>query len=114
MNYSDQMIERVSVMLKAMADGTRLKILQCLRDGEKSVNAIRQIVGGSQANVSKHLSVLKRAGLVGNRRDGMNSLYSIADERVFNICDSVCSSIGDQLEREQQLVQGLLDEAPED
>jgi DNA-binding transcriptional ArsR family regulator len=72
--------------------------------GERCVSDILEIVGGSQANVSKHLSVLKRAGLVDNRRDGLNVFYRITDDRVFTICRNVCDSLELRIDREHQAI----------
>jgi DNA-binding transcriptional ArsR family regulator len=101
---SDELLTRIAEVLKAMADPTRLKILHCLHLGERCVSDILQVVGGSQANVSKHLSVLKRAGLVDNRRDGLNVFYRITDEGVFTICRNVCDSLEFRIDREHQAI----------
>jgi len=87
-----------------MADPTRLKILHSLHAGERCVSDILQVVGGSQANVSKHLSVLKRAGLVDCRRDGLNVFYRIVDDGVFTICRNVCDSLEQRVDREHQAI----------
>lgn len=97
-----------------MADPTRLKILHCLHNGELCVSDVLEFVGGSQANVSKHLSVLKRAGLVDSRRDGLNVYYRITDEGVFTICRNVCDSLELRIDREHQaIIEGrqLMEEA---
>jgi DNA-binding transcriptional ArsR family regulator len=101
---SDELLARIAEVLKAMADPTRLKILHCLHSGERCVSDILEVVGGSQANVSKHLSVLKRAGLVDNRRDGLNVFYRITDEGVFTICRNVCDSLEFRIDREHQTI----------
>jgi len=101
---SDELLQRIAEVLKAMADPTRLKILHSLQQGERCVSDILEIVGGSQANVSKHLSVLKRAGLVESRRDGLNVFYQISDEGVFTICRNVCDSLEDRIDREHQAI----------
>ncbi len=90
---SDALFARIADVLKAMGDTTRLKVLHVLASGEHCVSEVLAVVGGSQANISKHLAVLKRAGLVSCRREGLNRYYRIADERVFSICRSVCDSI---------------------
>ncbi|MEW6637547.1 MAG: transcriptional regulator, partial [Actinomycetota bacterium] len=51
-------------------------------------------------NVSKHLRLLLEAGIVGRRKQGLNSYYSIADETVFELCDLMCGSIRGRLEAE--------------
>jgi DNA-binding transcriptional ArsR family regulator len=100
----DDLLTRIAEVLKAMADPTRLKILHSLHAGERCVSDILQVVGGSQANVSKHLSVLKRAGLVDCRRDGLNVFYRIIDEGVFTICRNVCDSLEQRVDREHQAI----------
>jgi DNA-binding transcriptional ArsR family regulator len=101
---SDELLYRIAEVLKAMADPTRLKILHSLHHGERCVSDILVAVGGSQANVSKHLSVLKRAGLVDCRRDGLNVYYRIIDEGVFTICRNVCDSLELRVDREHQAI----------
>ena len=91
---SEQLLGRIADRLKAMADPMRLRILHVLQDGERCVNDILGQVGGSQANVSKHLSVLRRAGLVECRREGVNVYYRIEDPTVFAICETVLRFFG--------------------
>jgi DNA-binding transcriptional ArsR family regulator len=98
---SDQLLERIADRLKAMADPMRLRILHVLQNGEHCVNDILAEVGGSQANVSKHLSVLRRTGLVECRRDGVNAFYRIEDPSVFIICQTVCDSLERQINEEK-------------
>jgi DNA-binding transcriptional ArsR family regulator len=90
---SDVLLEHIAERLKAMADPMRLRILHVLQNGELCVNDILHVVGGSQANVSKHLSVLKRAGLVDSRRDGISVYYRIDDEDIFAICRICCDGL---------------------
>jgi DNA-binding transcriptional ArsR family regulator len=94
---SEQLLEKIADRLKAMADPMRLRILHVLQAGERCVTDILGEVGGSQANVSKHLSVLRRAGLVEYRREGINVYYHIEDPAVFAICRSVCDSLERQV-----------------
>jgi DNA-binding transcriptional ArsR family regulator len=101
---TDELLSRIAEVLKAMADPTRLKILHSLQRGERCVSEILEVVGGSQANVSKHLSVLKRAGLVASRRDGLNVFYRIVDPSVFTICRNVCDSLELRVDREHQTI----------
>jgi DNA-binding transcriptional ArsR family regulator len=98
---SNQLLERIADRLKAMADPMRLRILHVLQGGERCVTDILEQVGGSQANVSKHLSVLRRAGLVECRREGVNVYYRIEDPAVFAICSTVCDSLERQVNAEK-------------
>ncbi len=104
---SEQLLEKIADRLKAMADPMRLHILHSLQSGERCVGDILTEVGGSQANVSKHLSVLRRVGLVDCRREGVNVFYRIDDPTVFTICATVCDSLERQVEVEKrQIAQG--------
>jgi len=105
---TEDAILQVSEVLKAMADPMRLRILHSLHGGELSVTSIIEAVGGSQANVSRHLAVLRRAGLVDCRREGLNAYYGITDPKVFTICESICSSIGERLDRERGQVEAAV------
>ena len=74
-------------IFKALADPTRLKILECIKDEEKCICEVIPYTGKSQPNVSLHLKVLKQAGLVNERKDGTRILLSIADKNVFKLID---------------------------
>lgn len=90
----------VAEWLKALSDPTRLRLLHALKNGgERSVTDLLAGCSCSQANVSRHLAVLREQGLVSCRRDGMRILYRIADPAVFAVCETVCSSIGRPLPR---------------
>jgi DNA-binding transcriptional ArsR family regulator len=90
---SDQLLERIAGRFRALANPVRLKILHTLEEGELSVSEVLDRIGGSQANVSKHLALLRSVGLVSSRRDGVNVYYRISDEAVFSICRAVCDSL---------------------
>jgi DNA-binding transcriptional ArsR family regulator len=74
-------------IFKALADPTRLKIIECIKDGEKCICEVIPYTDKSQPNVSIHLKVLKQAGLVSERKDGTKIMLSIADKNVFKIVD---------------------------
>lgn len=102
---STQLLERIADRLKAMADPMRLRILHCLQSGERNVNDILQLVGSSQANVSKHLAVLKKAGLVNCRRSGTSVFYFIEDEDIFSICRICCDGLQRQLDADRVTIE---------
>lgn len=90
---SQETVSHIATMLKAMGDPVRLRILYLLRQREYSVTELVEVLGCSQANVSKHLAVLKAAALVVARTDKQNRLYQVTDPVVNSVCDSVCGSI---------------------
>ncbi len=88
---SPQRLDEIVDRLKAMADPSRLRILYALRDDEElCVSDVAGRLDCSQANVSKHLAVLKRAGLVRRRRAGMNVFYALDCDAVFDVCSLMC------------------------
>jgi DNA-binding transcriptional ArsR family regulator len=101
---ADDLVELIAQRFRVLSDPTRIKLLDRLRDGETSVHALTNAVGSSQQNVSKHLGVLHQAGVVGRRREGNYVLYSIVDERVHDLCQSVCGSLREQLESLRRVV----------
>ncbi len=73
----------------ALADPIRLEILAYLRDGEKCVCEIVPHLGLVQPLVSRHLKILKDAGVVSCRKDGTKRMYAIVDQRIFNAIDAL-------------------------
>ena len=74
-------------IFKALADPTRLKILECIKEEEKCICEVIPYTGKSQPNVSLHLKVLKQAGLVNERKDGTRIMLSIANKNIFKLID---------------------------
>lgn len=87
----------VAARFKLLGEPARLALLNALMTSEQNVNELVESTGLSQANVSKHLSQLAEAGYVSRRKDGLYTIYSIADESVFKLCDLMCSSIAAKL-----------------
>jgi len=76
-------------VFKALADPTRLKILECIKDGEKCICEVIPYTGKSQPNVSQHLKVLKITGLVDERREGTRILLKASNKKIFDVINSV-------------------------
>jgi DNA-binding transcriptional ArsR family regulator len=76
-------------IFKALSDPARLTIIDFLRDGEKCVCEIIPHIKLIQPVVSRHLKILKDAGLIKGRKDGNRRLYSIADQQIFRVIDGL-------------------------
>jgi ArsR family transcriptional regulator len=76
-----------SSLFQALANASRLEILEVLRDGEKPVGAIIARMERDQANISQHLAALRLKGLVVNRREGNQVFYSVRDPLLFEVLD---------------------------
>ena len=81
-------------LLKVLSHPTRLAVLEILRDGEQCVCHMEAILGLRQASLSQQLMVLRDAGLVGVRRDGLNVYYRVARPRLFEVLDAVNAAAG--------------------
>jgi ArsR family transcriptional regulator len=99
MPMNEKTLEMVAERFRVLGDPLRLRLLNALSGGEKSVTELVEETGASQANVSKHLAVLLQAGLIDRRKEGLFVYYSSADPNVFQICDVVCGSLKERLAR---------------
>lgn len=93
----DRALTYVAEYFQALAEPMRLKLLHALQDGEKNVGELTAISGCTQANVSKHLSLLAKLGMVRREARGTNVFYGIADPSIYNLCDLVCGHVGKHL-----------------
>jgi len=84
---------------KAIAHPHRMKVLDLLRAGERCVCELAPEVGITESNLSQHLSILRKAGLVDTRREGHAVLYRMRDRRLFNVIDEMRAILADQLAR---------------
>jgi DNA-binding transcriptional ArsR family regulator len=84
----------------ALADSARLEILEFLRDGEKCVCEIIPHLSLVQPVVSRHLKILKDAGIVKDRKDGTKRLYSTTDSRVYRVIDNLTPELVNALSKE--------------
>ena len=82
-----------------LSDPIRLEILGFLRDGEKCVCEIIPYLGLIQPVVSRHLKILKDAGIVKYRKKGTRRLYSVTDSRIYSIIDRVTPELIEMLTR---------------
>jgi len=94
---SELLVERIAQRFRILGEPMRIRLLDRLRDGETSVQELTDELGTTQQNVSKHLGVLHGAGVVSRRRDGTRTLYSIADDSVFDLCETVCGGLRRQV-----------------
>ena len=94
---SDEALRLVAARFRALSDPSRLRILNRLMQGESSVQELVEATGFEQPNVSRHLSVLRREGVVARRADGNRALYSILDPTIVELCEIVCGGLTGRL-----------------
>jgi DNA-binding transcriptional ArsR family regulator len=93
----DELVELIARRFRLIAEPTRIRLLDQLRDGEQTVNSLAARLDAGQQNVSKHLTALADAGVVARRKDGNYVYYRIADASVLALCEQVCGSLEHQL-----------------
>lgn len=76
-------------LFRILSHPTRLKILDMLRGGEECVCHMQSVLGKRQAYVSQQLIVLRDAGMVTDRKEGLNVFYTLADQAVADMLDAV-------------------------
>ena len=79
----------ITEVFDALAHPSRLEILDLLRDGEACVCHIQAILDQRQSYISQHLNVLRHAGLVSSRKDGLRVYYQVSDAQLFQVIDGM-------------------------
>ena len=95
----------------ALAEPSRRRILDLLRVGERSVTELVEGVGLSQPGVSKHLRVLREAGLVGSRAEGKRRVYALRPEPLAEV-DAWLEPYREQWSRSLDALERHLEENP--
>jgi ArsR family transcriptional regulator len=94
-------------LFRVLGHPARVRILELLRDGERSVGALQAELGLDSGGTSQHLSALRRIGLVESRREGTSVYYRVADERVFDLLAAGRAIITRQLAAQQSMLKDL-------
>lgn len=86
-------------IFNALSDPIRIQIIEFLRDGEKCVCEITPHLDLVQPLVSRHLKILKNAGIVKRRKEGTWSYYSLTDARILELVDTLTSELLETMKR---------------
>ena len=92
-------LQEVAAYFQALSEPTRLQLLNYLREGERNVGELAELCGYTAANVSRHLAMLAKHGLVVRETRGTSVYYRITDQKVYALCDLVCGNIARQFEQ---------------
>lgn len=91
-------------ILKAIAQETRLSILELLRDSERCVCEIFPAINQEQSNVSRHLNMMKKAGILTRRKDGLKIFYAIKHPEVLEVIDLAAVIMKREVRRRHDLL----------
>lgn len=100
----ERVLELKADILKALAQPTRLKILELLRNGEKCICEIVPAINGEQSNISRHISLMQKSHLVTTRKDGVRVMVKVKDPKLFEILDNISLLLKKQIVETGKLI----------
>jgi DNA-binding transcriptional ArsR family regulator len=106
LDLSDEALELVAARFRLLGDASRLRLLRALMDGEHSVQELVEASGLSQTNVSRHLGLMRREGVVARRAEGNRAVYSVADPTLRRLCRTVCGGLSERMAGDLDALQG--------
>ena len=90
---TDEVFEKAAEMFAVLSTPIRLRIISELCQGERNVGQLLDQIGVSQPNMSQHLNIMYRSGILGKRRQGAQMFYRIADEKAVVVCRAMCTQV---------------------
>jgi len=103
---SDISIYRADI-LKALAQPTRIKILDFLSDGERCVCEIFPAIGEEQSNTSRHLNMMLASGILSRRKEGLKIFYAIKHPEVLRILDLAEQIMANEISGRHKLLKAV-------
>jgi len=100
---TNKILKLKAEIIQAVAHPVRLAIVEFLADGEKCVCEIVDYVGAQRSNVSRHLSVMLKAGVLENRKDGLKIIYSLKIPCIRKFLECVEETLKERLESQAKL-----------
>lgn len=89
----DGVFEKAAELFAVLSTPIRLRIISELCQGEKNVGQLLDQIGVSQPNMSQHLNIMYRSGILGKRRQGAQVFYRIADPSAVLVCRAMCLQV---------------------
>ena len=93
-----RVFELAAELFAVLATPMRLRVLSALCEREKSVNELLAEIDTTQPNLSQHLAVLYRTGVLAKRKEGTQVFYRVQSEKAVALCRSVCTQIAIELD----------------
>lgn len=108
MDKLEHAFDAVAAYFSVLSEPTRLRIMHAVCAEEKTVSQIVEELDATQTNISRHLNLMHRGGVLARRRDGNQVYYRAADAEMVEICRSVCNRIAAQIDEKKPLRGDLL------
>ena len=108
MDELDPVFDTVAAYFSVLSEPTRLRIMHAICETEKPVSQIVAELSATQTNVSRHLSLMYRAGVLARRKEGNHVYYRVADASMVEVCRTVCNQIAGRMDEKKPLRRELL------
>jgi ArsR family transcriptional regulator len=89
----NEVFDRAAELFAVLSTPIRLRIISELCHGEKNVGQLLAKIDVTQPNMSQHLNIMYRSGILGKRRQGAQMFYRIADEKAVVVCRAMCTQV---------------------
>ena len=99
----DRVFDSVAELFSVLSTPIRLRIISAVCQGEKNVTQLLAEIDTTQPNMSQHLNMLYRSGVLAKRRAGTQMYYRLQSERVATLCRAVCTQVAIELDGEAQV-----------
>jgi ArsR family transcriptional regulator, virulence genes transcriptional regulator len=104
MSRNRTLFELQAEVCKTLASPKRLEILNALKESEKTVSELVEILGVPKANVSQHLAVMRHKGILDSRREGVNIYYRVSNAKVIKACTLMREVLTEQMQETSKLI----------
>jgi len=105
---ADDLLDRVAQRFRMLSDPIRLKLLnQLVTNGEMCVKELVEATRQQQANISKHLAMLAREGILRRRKEGLKVFYGVEDPSIHGLCLMVCGRLREEAAAQTEVLQNL-------
>jgi DNA-binding transcriptional ArsR family regulator len=102
-----RVFEVAAELFSVLSTPMRLRILSAVCEQEKSVSQLLSEIDTTQPNLSQHLTVLYRAGVLAKRKEGTQVLYRVQSEKAVQLCRSVCTQVAIEMDEQHQGIQSI-------
>ena len=102
----DRVFDSVAELFAVLSTPIRLKIISAVCHRERTVSQLLAEIDTTQPNMSQHLNMLYRSGVLSKRRSGTQMYYRLQSERVAMLCRAVCTQVAIELDGEEPVAPG--------
>jgi len=106
-NIQQLLFGKQAEIAKAIAHPFRIAIINCLKDGEQCVCDIAEYVGSERSNISRHLSIMVKAGLLEYRKEGLKVIYKLRTPCILDFFSCMSSVLKQQAGDNEKLLRSL-------